>query len=44
MLDADPGAGSAVDDLVVVYLRNWWGVNSDDTDEMLDAIYAAISA
>ncbi|HET8776976.1 MAG TPA: serine hydrolase domain-containing protein [Candidatus Limnocylindria bacterium] len=31
-------------DLVVVYLRNWWGVNSDDTNEMLDAIYAAISA
>lgn len=27
-------------DLVTVYLRNWWGVSSDDTHEMLDAIYA----
>ncbi|HJP71511.1 MAG TPA: serine hydrolase domain-containing protein [Candidatus Limnocylindria bacterium] len=31
-------------DLVAVYLRNWWGVSSDDTNEMLDAIYEAINA
>lgn len=27
-------------DLVAVYLRNWWGISSDHTHQMLDAIYA----
>ncbi|HEX2843794.1 MAG TPA: serine hydrolase domain-containing protein [Candidatus Limnocylindria bacterium] len=28
-------------DLVIVYLRNWWGVSSDATDEAVAAVYAA---
>lgn len=35
LLVVDPEYG-----LVAAYLRNWWGVSNEDTDEMLDAIYA----
>lgn len=29
-------------DLVIVYLRNWWGVSSDATDEAVAGVYAAL--
>ena len=35
----DPGH-----DLITVYLRNWWGVESDATDETVAAVYAALTA
>jgi CubicO group peptidase (beta-lactamase class C family) len=31
-------------DLVIVYLRNWWGVSSDATDAAISAINAALTA
>ena len=30
-------------DLVIVYLRNWWGVSSDATDEAVAAVYATLA-
>jgi hypothetical protein len=30
-------------DLVIVYLRNEWGVSSTATDEAVQAVYAAIA-
>lgn len=35
LLLVDPGH-----DLVVVYLRNWWGVSSEATNEAISAVYA----
>ena len=31
-------------DLVIVYLRNWWGVSSEATDEAVAAVYATLTA
>jgi hypothetical protein len=30
-------------DLVIVYLRNWWDASMDATTQAVEAVYAAVS-